>query len=365
MTMSNVPGTDGHFWAVIPAGGAGTRLWPLSREACPKFLLDLTGEGRSLLQSTVARLAPLCGDRVLVVTGQAHRDQVIAQLPDVRPEDIVGEPSRRDSMAAIGLAAAIIERRDPDAIIGAFAADHAIADADAFRSAVRTAIDVAATGKVVTIGIEPSGPSTAFGYIRIAEPLGDTGAFDVAAFVEKPDAQTAAEYLYTGHYRWNAGMFVVRASVLLNLLAVWHPELASGLRAIAADPSRFEELWDGLEKIAIDHAIAEPAAAEGHVAVVPGAFDWDDVGDFAALAAVNRGADETTVVLGEGKSVHSMGASGLVVTAHEGRTYALIGVQDIVLVDTGDAVLVTSIDRAQDVKKLVDELKNAGFGNLL
>jgi mannose-1-phosphate guanylyltransferase len=260
-------------------------------------------------------------------------------------------------MAAIGLAAAIIERKDPEAIIGSFAADHVVRDAEGFRAVVNTAIAVAATGKVVTIGIEPTFPSTAFGYIRMSEPLGETGAFHAEAFVEKPDAQTAAEYLYVGHYRWNAGMFVVKAKVLLDLLTVWHPELAASLREIAANPDRLEELWPGLEKIAIDHAVAEPAAAEGHVAVVPGNFGWDDVGDFASLATVNEAQIEAPVVLGEAAAVTSVDSSGIVVTGPGGRTYALVGVENIVLVDTGDAVLVTSIHNAQDVKKLVDQLR--------
>jgi mannose-1-phosphate guanylyltransferase len=363
--MSTVPNPDPRFWAVIPAGGAGTRLWPLSREAFPKFLLDLTGDGHSLLQGTAERLSPLCDDRMLVITGAAHRDKVLEQLPHLPADAVIGEPARRDSMAAIGLAAAIIERRDPEAIIGSFAADHIVRDPESFRAAVQTAIDVAATGKLVTLGIEPTFPSTAFGYIRVSEALGDSGAYAVEAFVEKPDAQTAAEYLYVGHYRWNAGMFVVRAKVLLDLLAIWHPALAAALREIAADPSRLEELWAGLQKIAIDHAVAEPAAAEGHVAVVPANFGWDDIGDFATLAAVNASDQhDSPVVLGDSSAVLSIDSSGLVVTGSDARTYALVGVENIVLVDTGDAVLVTTVERAQDVKKLVDRLKDEGLGEL-
>src|SRR6476661_197325 len=159
------------FWAVVPAGGAGTRLWPLSRAARPKFLLDLTGSGRTLLQATVDRLEPLTGERVVVVTGAAHASAVRGQLPGLGAEQVLAEPSPRDSMAAIGLAAAVVERRDPEALIGSFAADHVIPDGDAFRACVEEAAAVAETGLLVTIGISPAWPSTAFGYIHLGGRL--------------------------------------------------------------------------------------------------------------------------------------------------------------------------------------------------
>lgn len=353
------------FWAVIPAGGAGTRLWPLSRAASPKFLHDLTGTGRSLLQATLDRLEPLVGDRVLVVTGQAHEAAVRAQLPDLPPGQVVAEPSPRDSMAAIGLAAALLERRDPDALLGSFAADHVIEDADAFRDCVQSAIEVAEQGYVVTIGIEPTHPATGFGYIKLGRPLGGSPARAVEQFVEKPDAARAAEYVASGEYRWNAGMFVVRATVLLDLLAMWHPDLASGLRAIAAEPESLAERWPGLEKIAIDHAVAEPAADAGRVAVVPGDFTWDDVGDFHSLATLLPDPEDASgiKVLGDAGLVESIDASGVVVAAG-GRTIAVVGLEDVVVVDTGDALLVTSRQRAQDVKSVVDTLKATGRTHL-
>ena len=209
-----------HFWAVIPAGGAGTRLWPLSRSSAPKFLHDLSGGGRTLLQETRDRLAPLAEDRLVVVTGEAHRAAVQAQLPEVPADGIVAEPSPRDSMAAIGLAAAILERADPDAVMGSFAADHVITDPGAFAEVVTRAVEVARDGWLVTLGIEPSFPSPAFGYIHVGDPLaGHPGAAAVREFVEKPSVATAEGYLATGRYRWNAGMFVVRPTVLLDLLA--------------------------------------------------------------------------------------------------------------------------------------------------
>jgi mannose-1-phosphate guanylyltransferase len=351
-----------HFWAVVPAGGSGTRLWPLSRSDSPKFLHDLTGSGRSLLQETADRLAPLAGDRLLVVTGARHRDRVVEQLPEVPADRVVGEPSPRDSMAAIGLAAAILERLDPDAVMGSFAADHVVRDPAALEQAVAVAAEVARDGWLVTIGIEPTQPSTAFGYIRQGGELEEhAGAYVVEDFVEKPSADVARTYVGSGDYRWNAGMFVVRPTVLLDLLASWHPDLAAGLREIAAEPGRLDEVWPTLAKIAIDHAVAEPAAAEGRVATVPADFGWDDIGDFHSLATV-LGGDELRV-LGDAAHVLAESSTGLVVP-RSGRLVALVGVDDVVVVDTPDAVLVTTRDRAQDVKALVDRLRDAGRADL-
>ncbi|HOT57807.1 MAG TPA: mannose-1-phosphate guanylyltransferase, partial [Ornithinibacter sp.] len=353
--MSTIPG----FWAVVPAGGAGTRLWPLSRAAHPKFLLDLTGSGRTLLQATVDRLEPLTGDRVVVVTGAAHADAVRAQLPGLAGDQVLAEPSPRDSMAAIGLAAAVVERQDPQAVIGSFAADHVIPDTAAFESVIREAAEVAREGHLVTIGIEPTSPATGFGYIRAGEALpGFATALRAVEFVEKPDAVRAAQYVASGEFRWNAGMFVVRAATLLDLLAQWHHELAAGVRAIAASPERLDELWPGLTRIAIDHAVAEPAADAGHVVVVPAPFTWDDVGDFASLAELLPPVEGEPGlrVLGSVDDVTTIDASGIVAAAG-GRRVAVVGIEDVVVIDTPDAVLVTTRSRAQDVKAVVDALK--------
>lgn len=367
----------GDFWAVIPAGGAGTRLWPLSRAGAPKFLHDLTGTGRTLLQSTVDRLAPLAGDRLVVVTGTAHEAAVRGQLPQQPEGGVLAEPAPRDSMAAIGWAAAVIERLDPEAVIGSFAADHVVGDEDAFRACVAQAVEIARRDLLVTLGIEPTFPATGFGYIHRGDALGVPGAPDgyaVREFVEKPDEAIARRYLASGEYRWNAGMFVVKASVLLDLLERWHPQLAADLRRIAADPALLPELWPGLTKIAIDHAVAEPAAAAGLVAVVETAFPWDDVGDFHALADLTPPAqtDQASAaggesagelrVLGDVSRVLARDAGGLVVTGE--RLIAVVGLPDVVVVDTPDAVLVTTRERAQDVKSLVDELKRTGRAEL-
>ncbi|KAF8893910.1 nucleotide-diphospho-sugar transferase [Infundibulicybe gibba] len=277
--LRDIPG----FYVVIPAGGAGTRLWPLSREEHPKFLLDLTLKGRSLIQATWDRLLPLSSaSRTTVVAGPGHIKSIREQLPDLQSDNLFCEPGPKDSMAAIGLAAAVLAKRDPDAVIGSFAADHMISGDDAFLSAVAEAVEVARKDYLVTIGIAPSHPSTGFGYIRLGEKLGIKQAPNarlVASFKEKPDARTAASYIATGIYRWNAGMFVTKATFLLELLKEYKPELHAGLMRIAdvwddevARQQTLSEVWATLEKIPIDNAVAEPAAAEGRVAVVPATF---------------------------------------------------------------------------------------------
>ena len=356
------------LWAVIPAGGAGTRLWPLSRSASPKFLHDMTGAGSSLLQATWDRLRPLCGDRIMVVTGALHQAAVQVQLPGLAAANLVSEPSQRGSMAAIGLAAAILERRDPDAVVGSFAADHVIGAPKVFSDCVREAVAIAQAGYVVTIGIEPTSPATGFGYIRVGGPLTIAGAphgRQVRSFVEKPDESTARGFLKTGEYHWNAGMFVVRATVLLDLLADFHPKLAAGLRDIAAEPARLAELWPGLTSMAIDHAVAEPAAAASRVAVVPGRFSWDDVGDFASLGRLLSDVPGVAglKILGEPDQVLAKDTTGVVIPG-SGRTVAVLGLDDIVVVDTPDALLITTRERAQDVKALVDLLKATGRTDL-
>lgn len=365
--------TRAPFVPVIPAGGAGTRLWPLSRREHPKFLLDLTGSGASLLQQTVERLAPLADRPPLVVTGTAHAAAVGAQLGD--RARVLTEPAPRNSMPAIALAAAVAEREDADAIIGSFAADHLIADADSFHQCVRTAQQAAADGSLVTLGIVPTHPATGFGYIRCAG--GDTGvmpqaqeALAVAEFVEKPERERAEAFLDAGDCFWNAGMFVARAGSLLDALAEQIPPLADGARHIAAargtgqEQAVLEDVWPTLTAIAIDHALAEPLAAQGRVKVVPARFDWDDVGDFRALAAQLRAeGSRARRVAVEGGEVICLGDASVrgcraqaTVYGSSDRLVAVVGVQGVSVVDTPDALLVLADDHAQDLSHLVASL---------
>ena len=364
---------------IIPAGGAGTRLWPLSRRRRPKFLLDLAGTGRTLLQGTVDRLEELASS-VSIVTGQAHRDGVLAQLPEFASSDnrtLLIEPSGRDSMAAIGLAAYVVrERFGDDAIVGSFAADHLIARPELLRDAVETAIGAARDGYVVTIGLTPTEASTAYGYIAPGPALSDEageadaerGARRVAEFVEKPDADTAARYVAAG-YLWNAGMFIVSAGVLASHLARLLPDMHARLETIArawgtpAFEETLAENWPHLTKIAIDHAIAEPVAADGGVAVVPAdaQLGWTDLGDFEVpfvCGATN---------LGEALRVDSDGAAvfGALGENGEGPLVALVGVPDVAVALTPDAILVTRRDHAQSVKAVVDQLAERGRSDLL
>lgn len=364
------------FYGVIPAGGVGSRLWPLSRADAPKFLHDLTGSGRTLVRGTWERLAPLAGpQRVMIVTGRAHRSAIEEQIPELEDRNIVLEAAPRDSTVAIALAAAILRRREPDVIVGSFAADHVIQDEDAFRATVEQAVVAADAGYIVTIGIQPTEPAIGFGYIECSDGAEIDGAPDallVRSFVEKPDAATAARYLADGRHLWNAGMFIARADRLLERLGEFDAQLLAQIEELAAawddaatrGPA-VDRLWPGLRRIAIDYAVAEPAAAAGGLAVIPGRFDWDDVGDFASVAKLkSAGRASDLSILGENARVLADASSGIVVSQSD-RIISLIGVHDIVVVDTADALLVTTTANAQRVKSVVDALKLSGRDDVL
>jgi mannose-1-phosphate guanylyltransferase len=361
----------GGLYAVIPAGGSGTRLWPLSRAGHPKFLHPLTGTGDSLLQATVSRLAPVSApDQVFVVTGVAHAAAVSRQLAGVPEENILVEPSPRDSCAAIALAAAVIARRDPEAIMGSFAADHLIADGDRFVDVLRAAMSGAADGLLMTLGITPTRPETGYGYVQCGGPTGDEGVLAVEEFKEKPSYDVAEAYVKSGNYLWNAGMFVWRVDAFLAELARQQPQLAAGISRIAQawdSPAREEvlgEVWPTLPRISVDYAVMEGAAAVGRVGTVPGDFGWNDVGDFHTLGEVLAADTDGNVVVGQEAlpkpGVLLRDTENLVVVPNSGRLVSALGVRDLIIVDTPDAVLVCPRDRAQEVKHLVDELKDLG-----
>lgn len=373
--MSQAAGAFENFYSIIPAGGIGSRLWPLSRADAPKFLHDLTGSGQTLLRDTWDRLVPLSGaGRIMVVTGRAHRAAVEQQLPELVDPNVVLESEPKDSSAAIGLAAAILLNREPDVVVGSFAADHVIKDARGFRRAVKESIAVANGGYIATIGITPTEAALGFGYIQCGERLvieGAPSAVLAASFVEKPDQATAESYLADGNHLWNGGMFISRADVLLAQLGESEPELLAGLTELAKawdTPRRgavVDAVWPGLLKIAIDYSVAEPAAASGRLVVVPGDFDWDDVGDFASIAKLHAGGRKKDLaILGGHSRVLADSSTGIVIS-QSSRLISLVGVTDIVVVDTPDALLVTTTASAQRVKSVVDLLRLTGRDDVL
>jgi mannose-1-phosphate guanylyltransferase len=357
------------MYAVIPAGGSGTRLWPLSRSGRPKFLIDLTASGHSLIQQTRARLDGIAEPAAtFVVTGSAHAAEIARQLPELPAGNIVVEPGPRDSAPAIGLAATLINRRDPESVMGSFAADHLVTDTAAFHAAVRAAADAARQGLLLTVGLTPTGPETGFGYLRRGEPLGG-GAYRVREFTEKPPVEVAERYFADGGYLWNASWFVWQTSTFLAELRRQVPQLYDGLQRIADDwetPRRDETLgavWPTLRKQPVDTAVMEGAASRGLVATVPAGVGWADIGDWDTLAAVLSADPDGVTRLGGGTAI-ARDSAGTLVYAGSHRIVATLGVKDLVVVDTADALLVCRRDRAQDVKALVDELKAGGRTDL-
>jgi mannose-1-phosphate guanylyltransferase len=356
------------FYPVIPAGGSGTRLWPLSRADHPKFLQPLTGSDASLLQVTIqrlVRLAPL--HRLHVVTGARHAAAVAEQIADLPPENILVEPAPRDSCAAVGLAAMIISRRDPDAIMGVFPTDHLISDVDTFVEAVRSAIDGARSGLLMTVGITPTRPETGYGYVRSGRQIGPGPVRMVDSYTEKPSEEVARSYLAAGDYAWNAGMFIWRVDVFLTELKRQQPDLHDGLLRIKAawgtpqQDDLLAEVWAGLPRISVDYAVMEGAAEAGQVGTVASEFGWHDIGDFDTLGRVLSTKDaENVVVGGSAKDVLFRDSNGLVVVPSSGRLVATLGVDNLIVVETDDAVLVCSRERAQDVKCLIDDLAARG-----
>ena len=349
------------FWAVIPAGGSGTRLWPLSRSARPKFLLPLLGR-RSLLQETVHRLGPLVPpERTFVVCGPAHAAPVARQLPALPESHVLVETSPKGSGPAIALAAAIIERIDPDAVMGSFAADHEVAYEDAFADAVRTAIAAAREGWLVTIGLSPTRAETGYGYIeRTAEPVCTTRhgvAYRAAGFAEKPSQATAERFVASGSHLWNASMFVWQVATLMAELERLQPDLARGVRRVAAvwgTPAQdtvAAEVWSAIEESTIDQGVMERA---DRIAVVPADLGWSDVGDWHGLGELIANDPYGNAVRGD---VVQADTRNSVVWSETGRLIALVGLENIAVVDTDDALLVINRDSAQEVRRIVDQLK--------
>jgi mannose-1-phosphate guanylyltransferase len=351
--------------AVVLAGGSGTRFWPASRRNVPKQLLPLAGEtGESLIAATVRRIAPLVPpERVWIATGAHLLDATAAALPQIPRGQLLAEPAARNTAPCIGLAAATIARTDPDALIAVLPADHFIRDEPAFLGALERALDAAEEGWLTTVGIVPSRPETGYGYIEIGERFAE-GTHAVVRFIEKPSRERAEAFVADGRHLWNAGMFFFRARVMLQAITEQLPKLAAGLDRIdeaarRGDEARaIAEIFPTFPSISIDFGIMEKAP---RIAVVPGDFGWNDVGSWEVTwemserdALGNALPAGTVTVDARNNLVRDL------TSARSPKRWALVGVSDLVVVETDDAVLVIPRERAQDVRLVVDALAKRG-----
>jgi len=361
------------IYPVVMAGGSGTRFWPLSRKDRPKQFLALAGD-EPLLAATVTRLPPLARAKdTYVVCGPAHAAAARRMLPDLPAANFIVEPCARNTAPCVGLAALHVAARDPRGVIAMLPADHHIAKPKAFREALAAAAALAANGAIATIGIHPSRPETGYGYLKLGPRLAARGAkrkaggpaHKVERFVEKPDVVTAARYLADGGYLWNSGIFVFRADVVLDEIGRAMPVLGEQLDVIGeslgtpAYARTLKRVFPDCPSISIDYGVMEKSK---RIAVVPAEFGWSDVGSFAALPDV-RPTDHLGNVA-EGDALVIDGRNDVVVSAG-GRPVAVVGIDDVVVVDAGDAVLVCRRDRAQDVRKAVEELGRRGRDEVL
>lgn len=347
--------------ALVLAGGSGTRFWPASRRARPKQLLALEGD-RSLLQSTVDRLAPLVpSERVWVATTAALAAAVRAQLPELPTHHVLVEPALRNTAPAIGFALGALPAEAAAGVVAVLPSDHRVGDAAAFRATLeRAAAAAVADDRVLALGVVPRWPETGFGYLELGESLpGAAGVRRVERFREKPDRATAEAWFASGRHLWNAGIFVFRAGTLLAAIDRHAPEIGAGLAAIRRQPERAAELYAALPSISIDYAVME--RLDG-LATLPLDCGWDDLGSWQALYDLL--AADASGNRARGASVAVEARDNLLFAA-DGGAIAVLGVEGLVVVRTADAVLVAPRERAQEVRRLVDELERAGRADLL
>jgi mannose-1-phosphate guanylyltransferase len=345
-------------FGVIMAGGSGTRFWPLSRALRPKQLLPLGAGDSSLLRETQRRIASLIPpERTLVVTSEALAAQTRAELPELPPENILAEPVGRNTAPCVGWAASVVARREPDAVLAVLPADHDIADQRGFLRVLELAIEQARSGDMVTVGIKPTRAETGYGYVELGEELSPQ-VFRGRRFVEKPDELRARQFLAAGRFLWNSGMFFFRADTLLTSVRQHLPGLGDALRAYDEAAKRGEELelvratYDSLPDVSIDHGIMEKAA---RVAVVPGDFGWSDVGSWTSAWELSAHDSDDNALFGEVVAVDSHRSY---VRGKPGKVIAVVGLDDVVVVDTEDALLVMPRSRSQDVRAVVNALKS-------
>ena len=351
---------------LILAGGSGTRLWPLSRQGEPKQLLELIN-GVSLLRMAYERVAGLVPDaNILVCTGASYADAVAKLLPEVPVENILGEPVGRDSLSAVAWPAGIIADRDPDGVMAVVTADHIIRPVDDFRAALQHGFDLANTDPtaLVTFGVVPTEPNTGFGYLHRGDSLGlDPRAYQVLEFVEKPSIEVARQYLDSGEYWWNSGMFVWRAATLLDCLSQLKPQTRRQVDKLVADPSRLAEVYPLMEKVSVDIAVMEPASHGGcgvHVAAIPLEIQWYDVGSYEALAPHLPDDGKGNNVTGLTVSVDS--ARNLLINDRSDAVLVVAGLHDMAVVSTDRATLVVPLSQSQQVKDVVAEVATRAGG---
>jgi len=347
------------MYALVLAGGSGTRLWPYSRSGKPKQFLSLAGE-QTMLQQTVERILPIVPlEQIYIATGEAYTDLVAEQLPGIPRENILAEPSGRGTAPCIGWAALHLRRRDPDAVMAVLSADHCIERGDLFCEILQAGETLAQQGHLVTLGITPTEPSTGYGYIRRSEQIGQHGthtSYKVAAFVEKPNAALAQAYVASGEYLWNAGMFVWRADRVLEELRNHRPAVADALDNIDItlgtehEQQALQTIWNTIENVAIDVAVMERTA---DAAVIPADLGWSDVGDWSALAETLPRDETGNAIVGNHVGLDTHGT----LVYGNGRVIATIGLEDFVIVDTHDVLLICPRERTQDVKALVAQVR--------
>jgi mannose-1-phosphate guanylyltransferase len=358
--------TNEHTYAVIMAGGGGTRLWPVSRRERPKQSIPLISK-ESLFQTTVNRLQGFIPyERIFVVTVAEQAAELRQQAPEIPDENFLLEPAPRGTASVVGLAASILHQRDPQACMAILPSDHYIRDRDLFHYILRVAMEVAQKDYLVTLGIAPTFPATGYGYIQRGQPLPDKFSYPVYAvsrFKEKPDEATARQMLQSGDHSWNSGMFIWKTERILAEFGAQMPELKTSLDQIAADwdtPQRnqtLESLWHGLKNETIDYGIMEKAE---QVAVIPAAgLEWSDIGSWDALFDVIL-PDKNGNVIVSGELLPFDTHHSLVYGNGDGRLFVTIGLDNVIVVDTGDVLLVCHKDRAQEVRRVVEQLKNEG-----
>ncbi len=348
------------------AGGKGERFWPKSRAGCPKQFLSLTADGETMIQKTVKRLSPLVApEDVYIVTNAAYMDLIAQQLPDLPAENVIAEPCARNTAPCVGLAAAVIEKKYGEAVMFVLPSDHLIHAEDMYIDTLRKAASAAEAGRnLVTLGITPNYPETGYGYIKYVKGSGKDGVYDVERFVEKPDLPTAKGYLKSGGYLWNSGMFIWKTSSILWNIEQFMPDLYEGLQPIAAAYGTAEfdavlnEKFKDLPSESIDFGIMEKAS---DIYTIPGNFGWDDVGSWLALERINPLDNDGNMFSGDIVSVDTKNCT----VCGGKRTVAVLGLEDMVIVDTPDALLVCDKNSTQDIKKVLAALRDDNRTELL